>query len=59
MKPWRIRNLRTFWHLQSWITYPEALKIVDEMLKDYPKVTYQEIGDAVGYSRHIIGDYHK
>lgn len=37
----------------------EAITIVNEMLKQYPTVTYAEIGKAVGYSRHVIGDYHK
>jgi hypothetical protein len=38
---------------------PEVLAKVDEMLNRYPNVTYKEIGDSVGYSRHTIGDYHK
>lgn len=38
---------------------PEAVATVDEMLKQHPTVTYAEIGKAVGYSRHVIGDYHK
>jgi hypothetical protein len=37
----------------------EALAIVDEMLNRYPDVTYTERGDAVGYSRFAISDYHK
>jgi hypothetical protein len=37
----------------------EALAIVDEMLKRYPEVTYKDIGDAVGYGRHTIGNYHR
>ena len=37
---------------------PEVLAIVDEMLKRYPEVTFKDIGDAVGYSRHTIGDYY-
>ena len=36
-----------------------VLAKVDEMLKDYPSVTYKEIGQAVGYSRYAISDYHK
>jgi uncharacterized protein (DUF433 family) len=35
------------------------MAIVNEMLEKYPEVTYKEIGDAVGYSRHTIDDYHK